>query len=103
MHAFRKAIRVVSVICCVLLVTTAAWAFLFSIPVMDREAISKLSDEKLLDQYIDVMIEIEAAQTFYSVAGLNPKEYEKLKKHLRFRTDLLLEMQEREIEIPQIK
>lgn len=81
----------------------SAQAFLFEITVQDKAAIKKLSDEKLVDTYIDAMIELEASDKFYSNTGLKPKEYAKYKKLLRFRTDLILEFQRREFEPPKIK
>ncbi len=80
-----------------------AQGFLFEIQPLAEDAIKTLSDEKLMDTYIDVMVELEAVDTFYDTAGLTPKEYKKYKALLRFRTDLLLEIQKRELKIPQIK
>lgn len=80
-----------------------AQAFLFDITIQDKKAIHQLSDEKLVDTYIDAMIELEAADKFFSNTGLKPKEYAKYKKLLRFRTDLIREFQKRELEIPKIK
>lgn len=86
-----------------ILSTGIAQAFLFQIKPLDKAAIAKLTDEQLLDVYIDVMIELEAVNTFYNNAGIAPKEYEKYKTLLRLRTDLLIEIQKREIEVPRIK
>jgi len=80
-----------------------AHAFLFEITPIDRAAIQKLTDENLIDAYINVMIELEAVNSFYNNAGFKPKEYEQYKALLRFRTDLLMEMQRRGIEAPKIK
>ncbi len=85
------------------LVWAQASSFIFRIPVMDKSAIDQLSDEELMNKYIDVEIELEAATTFYSRAGLSSKDYDLYKKVLRFRTDLLLEIQQRKLEIPQIR
>jgi len=80
-----------------------AQGFLFEVQPLAQDAIKALPNEKLMDTYIDVMVELEAVDTFYDTAGLTPKEYKKYKALLRFRTDLLLEIQKRELKIPQIK
>ncbi len=84
-------------------VTAMAAGFLFSVEILDRADIAKLNDQKLIDTYIDAMIEIEAAQIFYNKAGLTPKEHETYKEMLRFRTNLILEFEKRKIEVPRIK
>ncbi len=81
-----------------------AAAFLTDMPVMDKADIAKLTDDKLIEKYIDVMIELEASQTFHESAGFNnPNEYKKFKDLLRFRTYLFLEIKKRELDIPQTK
>ena len=78
-------------------------AFLYNVNVLTKSAIENLSDEALIDAYIDVMIELEAAQTFHQTSGFGKaSEYEKFKKILRFRTDLIMQMKKRELEIPAI-
>jgi hypothetical protein len=80
-----------------------AHAFLFEIVPVDRAAIEKMTDKKLVDMYIDVLVELEAVNVFYQNTGIAPKEYGKYKALLRFRTDLFIEMQKRELKIPIIK
>ena len=78
-------------------------AFLYDVNILPKTAIEKLSDEALIDAYIDVMIELEAAQTFHQTSGFGKaSEYQKFKKLLRYRTDLIMEMRKRELEIPPI-
>ena len=78
-------------------------AFLYDINILPRTAIEKLTDKALLDAYIDAMIELEAAQTFHQTSGFTKaEEYEKFKALLRYRTDLILEIKKRELELPQI-
>jgi len=82
---------------------TDAGAFLTDVSTLDKAAIAALTDEQLIDKFIDVMIELEASQTFHETAGFNnPNEYNKYKALLRFRTDLLLEIKKRELQVPQI-
>jgi len=79
-------------------------AFLTDVPMLEKSAIASLTDEQLIDKYIDVMIELEASQTFHETAGFNnANEYKKYKALLRYRTDLFLEIKKRELEVPQIK
>jgi len=82
---------------------STAQAFLFEITTATPQAIAKLSDEKLIDTYITVRIELEAADKFFSNTGMKPKEYEKYKALLRYRTDLVIEIHKRELEAPEIK
>lgn len=85
------------------LVTGVGFCFIFDLKPMTKEEIHKLKEEKLKDAYIDVMIELEAANKFYSNSGFKPKEYEQYRALLRFRTDLIIEFEEREVEPPRIK
>ena len=78
------------------------FAFLYELPIQDKEAISKLSNDKLIDTYIDVMVEFQAVNAFYQNAGFTPKEYKQYKTFLRYRIDLIREMQKRKLEIPKI-
>lgn len=82
---------------------TAAQAFLFEITTATPQSIAKLSDGQLIETYINVMIELEAADKFFSNTGMKPKEYEKYKALLRYRTDLVIEIHKRELEVPKIK
>ena len=78
-------------------------AFLYNVNVLTKASIENISDEALIDAYIDVMIELEAAQVFHQTSGFGKaNEYENFKKILRFRTDLIMEMKKREMEIPLI-
>jgi len=80
-----------------------AQAFMYNVNILDAAGIEKLSDEELLNKYIDVMIELEAIETFHQTSGFrDQQEYNKFKGLLRFRTDLLMEMRKREMEIPRI-
>lgn len=97
------AATVISAIVIMACTTAMAAGFLFSVEIFDRAAIAKLDDQKLIDMYIDAMIELEASQIFYYKAGLTPKEHETYKEMLRFRTNLILEFEKRKIEVPRIK
>jgi len=76
-------------------------AFLYEINILNKEAIKSLSDEALIDAYIDVIVELEAARTFHQTSGFGKKsEYEKYKKILRYRTYLIMEINNRELKVP---
>ncbi len=77
-------------------------SFVFSVDILNKQQVSQLSDGKLIDAYIDVVIEIEAAKTFYSRGGLTPKEYESYKDLLRYRVWLVMEIQKRKLEVPRL-
>lgn len=94
---------VVSVLLCTCLVLSTAQAFVFDLSPVNKEAVAKFTDRKLTDTYIDVMIELEAAGKFFSNTGMKPKEYKKYKELLRYRTDLMIEIQKRELEVPETK
>ena len=77
-----------------------ASAFLYDMVILDKGAIARLSDEKLLDTYIDVLVEVEALKTFYTRSGLVPKEYKQYKEVLKYRILLLQEIKKRKLEAP---
>ena len=79
-----------------------AAAFLYDIPVSDQPTIAALSDEKLLDTYVEVLIEMEASTTFSRTAGFNKPEYEKYKNLIRYRVRLMNELKQRRLEVPSI-
>lgn len=78
----------------------SASAFLFQVEILDKAAISKMTDEQLLEVYIDAVVEVEAVKTFYARGGLVPREYTKLKELLRFKILLIQEIHKRGLEIP---
>ncbi len=80
--------------------TTKSFAFLFEVPILDKDKISQLSDDNLTETYIDVLVEVEAVKTFYAKGGLVPKEYDKLKALLRYKIELTMELQKRKLDIP---
>ena len=84
----------------VLSITAQAWAFVFEVPILEKDKIASLSDDALTDNYIDVLVETEAVKAFYSKGGFTPKEYDKYKDLLRYKIFLTLEMQKRKMEIP---
>lgn len=74
--------------------------FLYQVKILNRKAIAKLSDDALLSNYLDVLVEMRAASIFHSVAGFRPTEYIEYKQLLRYRADLEQEIAKRKLEIP---
>lgn len=79
-----------------------AQGFLYDVEILDKEKIRALADDQLLDRYIDAIIELDASSAFHRAAGFNPKEYKKYKLLLRYRVDLMMEIQRRELEVPKV-
>ncbi|MCA9408874.1 MAG: hypothetical protein H6755_04030 [Candidatus Omnitrophica bacterium] len=78
-------------------------AFLNEVAVLSKEEVVKLSNERLVEVYIDAKIEIDASKTFHTRAGFNsPKEYDKYKELLAFIVVLRQEMKKRDLEAPPV-
>ena len=75
-------------------------AFMSEIQVLDKKEIVKLSDEKLVDTYLDVLVEIEAVRTFHTTSGFTPKDYRSFKDLIRYRLLLIMELKKRNVELP---
>ena len=69
--------------------------------ILEKADMVKLSDEKLLDSYMDVMVDLEASRAFHSTSGFSPKQYDEFRSLLKYRLLLLMEIHNRNIEIPQ--
>ncbi len=79
------------------MVSTQALAFLYELPILTMEEITKLSDKDLVEKYIEAKIETKASGEFHRAAGFSSaKDYEKRKKLLRYLFNLRLEMSRRE-------
>ena len=87
---------------CGIFFSTYAFAFPIEVEILSEKQIAKLSDERLIEIYIDVIVEIEAAKTFHNVSGFQPKEIGQFKDLLRFRIMLIIEMQKRKMEVPKV-
>ena len=84
-----------------LLVNPVFAGFNSEIAVLEKVDVVKLSDEKLVDAYMDVLVEIEAIKTFHVTSGFTPKQYDALKDLLKYRLRLLMEIHSRNVELPQ--
>ena len=79
-----------------------ATAYLSEIKFLPKEEIVKLTDTVLIDTYIDVMVELKAAESFHTTSGFSPKEYENYKELLRYKILLLQEIDKRKLAIPRM-
>jgi hypothetical protein len=70
------------------------------IKILETKDIVLLDDQKLVDAYIDAVVEIDATKTFHSTSGFTPKEFKKYKSLLKYRLQLLFEVHRRKMEIP---
>jgi hypothetical protein len=71
------------------------------VTILDRPAISRLTDDQLIDAYENALVEIQADTSFHTTSGFSPKEYKDYKALLKFRMLLLVEIHSRNLEIPQ--
>ena len=99
MNLKLMAIKVFVAALCVL-PPVSGWAYMEDAAILDKKDIIKLSDEKLIDTYVDVIVEMEASKTFHATSGFTPKEYTAYKDLLRYRIQLLIEIHKRGLEAP---
>ena len=71
------------------------------VTILEKPAIVKLSDDQLIDNYENTIVEIEASRSFHATSGFSPKEYKDYKSLLKFRLMLLVEIHSRNLELPQ--
>ncbi|MBF0511814.1 MAG: hypothetical protein HQL13_05740 [Candidatus Omnitrophica bacterium] len=91
-------------ICCILCLLVSPGAFAeypLDVSILDKPAITRLTDEQLIDTYENTIVEIEANRSFHSTSGFSPKEYKDYKALLKFRLLLLVEIHSRNLELPQ--
>ncbi len=70
------------------------------VTIMEKADIVKTTDEKLIDGYMDVLVEIEAVKTFHTTSGFSPKQYDEYRDLLKYRLQLLMEIHNRNLELP---
>jgi len=68
--------------------------------VLEPKQIQVLTDDKLVDTYVDMLAEIEASRTFHVTSGFTIKEYKKYKDLVKFRLQMLFELNRRQIDLP---
>jgi hypothetical protein len=83
-------------------VATQTQAFVYQIETKSKSEISQLSDDALVDTYINVLVEVEASTTFHQTSGFRPQDYEKHKNLLKYRLLLKQEIIKRKLAAPDI-
>ena len=76
-------------------------AFPSDVTILNKPAIVKLSDDQLIDAYMNTLVEIEANRSFHATSGFSAKEYKNFKDLLKYRLMLLVEIHSRNLELPQ--
>ena len=71
------------------------------VTILDKPAIVKLSNDQLVDVYEKTLVEIEANRSFHATSGFSPKEFKDYKALLKFRLLLLVEIHNRNLDLPQ--
>ena len=88
---------IIGVVCLLFLSQATVFAFLYEgVKMLPKEEIAKLTDDQLMEAYVDAKIEEETSREFHFAAGFNSaKEYNQRKALLRFVFDLRMEMSKR--------
>lgn len=92
---------IVAVLLSVVASTTVFAAFTSNVTILEKADMVKLNDEKLVDAYEDVLVELEAVRAFHATSGFSPKQYDDFRALLKYRLQLIVEIHARNIEIPQ--
>ena len=71
------------------------------VTILDKSAIVKLDNDQLIDTYEKTLVEIEANRSFHATSGFSPKEFKDYKALLKFRLLLLVEIHNRNLDLPQ--
>ena len=103
-----EAVKMKKILCLGLLVVFLAGGvfagdFDSQIKILNEEEISRLSDESLLNTYVDAAVEIEAVKSLHETAGFMPDEYTAFKELIRYRVLLIQEIKKRKLEVPAVE
>jgi hypothetical protein len=94
--------KITLVMMMVLFLTPLAMAeYPSDVTILDKSAITRLTDDQLTDTYMDTIVELKAEDEFHATSGFSPKEYKDYKALLKFRLMLLVEIHSRNLELPQ--
>ena len=85
----------------VITVGAAFGAYQSDIKILPSGQVATISNDALLKNYIDVCVEIQAANAFHAAPGFTPEEYQSYKDLLRYRILLINEIKHRKLEVPQ--
>lgn len=86
----------------VVLTCSYCFAFPYEIELLTSEETSALSDEALVDIYIEAKIEVNASKIFFGRSGFTPKDYKKYKELLGYIVRVRQEMHDRDIDAPPV-
>ena len=78
------------------------FAFVCQMKILNKDEIRQLSDEQLVDAYIDAVAEVEACQSFHQTSGFKPQDYIQLKEILKCRLLLKQEIKKRNLQAPDV-
>lgn len=78
-------------------------AFNSEIIILEKKDIIKLTDDQLVDAYLDTVVEIDATRSFHNTSGFSTKDFKDFKALLKYRLELLIEIHSRNLEIPQFE
>lgn len=79
-----------------------SWAYLSDLKILSKQEIVKLTDEGLIDAFIEVVVEVKASEEFHSTSGFTPKEYENYKDLIRYKILLIQEIDKRKLPTPRV-
>jgi hypothetical protein len=96
---FKKLVSVTMIV--LMLMPLAMAEYPSQLVILDKPAISRLTDEQLIETYEDTIVEIDASRSFHTTSGFSPKEYKDFKALLKYRLLLLVEIHSRNLELPQ--
>ena len=77
--------------------------FSSEITILEKKDIVKLTDDQLIDAYLDAVVEIDATRSFHNTSGFSTKDFKDFKALLKYRLELLIEIHSRNLEIPQFE
>ena len=97
-----KPVKLLFFLLSAIIVCSPAKAYPPEIRVLERSELKSLSDEAILDTYIDAVVEIEAMRAFFSTSGFTPRDYKSYKNLLRYRILLIEEMEKRSLKKPTV-
>lgn len=95
--------RIIAAVILCLFMIPKVMAYMPEMVILEKKDIAKLSDEQLVDTYMDLLVEVEASKAFHYTSGFVPKEYKAYKDLLKYRMLLIMEIHTRNIELPQLE
>ena len=89
-----------SLVMCFAFTTFAGAALLEEVTPLAKKQIDALTDDQLLDSYVNTLVDMDAVKMFHSTSGFTPKEYQNYKDLLKNRLLLLFEIHKRKLGLP---